>query len=99
MGSQLSLTNSQGRSAAQREYITLNKTRNEGFGMQLGWKLFVQGMSEYGVASNQGLQKGDTIVKVSKQIQNIHKCLFFVFQFCQAYSFFSCLTEFPPPIF
>lgn len=66
-GSQLSLTHSQSSRSAQqqRESVTLTKSRNEGFGMQLGWKLFVQGMSEYGVAANQGLSKGDTIVKIN----------------------------------
>ena len=48
-----------------KQTLYLRKKRNEGFGMQLGWVLFVQGLSENGVAASEGVAQGDTINKVS----------------------------------
>ena len=48
-----------------RTTVYLRKRRTEGYGMQLGWVLFVQGLGDDGVASREGVLKGDTINKVS----------------------------------
>ena len=47
-----------------RNTLYLRKKRTEGYGMQLGWVLFVQGLSDQGIASSEGVKQGDTINKV-----------------------------------
>lgn len=48
-----------------RNTLYLRKKRTEGYGMQLGWVLFVQGLSDQGIASSEGVKQGDTINKIN----------------------------------
>lgn len=49
----------------EQHEIEIYKEPSEGYGMRLGWKLYVQGVNEQGVAALAGVQVGDKIDRVS----------------------------------
>lgn len=49
----------------EQHEIEIYKDPSEGYGMRLGWKLYVQGVNEQGVAALAGVKVGDKIDRVS----------------------------------
>ena len=58
-------------SPSSSQYLRLKKNRSEGYGLRLGYTLFVEGVNEYGVAGANGLKKGDKIMRVSFRKNNV----------------------------